>query len=356
MINKYWKFSICLIITGLFAGLNIYAHPLYCDPLASVAVFDTIVCDGDINVQIIGGASREQVVTPNPSSIRVGVRGSTLFLSGRRSFGESRPFVKIYLDRDLKQLSLGGSASVAGENIQSHCLEIFDASCSDLCMRGHIVLNRLVSTGPGNIDLEGINSNTLEVVANNTAPIHLAGRADRLYARLGDRDQLDMDYLRIKKLTWANNNYGINYRLETKRGLIKKLEQAGVQVVTHGDRLRVVLPVAHFFSVEKSELQKSQEPILELLAKLVMLYGNGPIFIGGYSNNIGYDRDNIKRTSQQANDVAAALWSYGVDQRRMYIQGYASKFPIATNKSMEGREMNSRIEVSNYESYLIQRL
>ena len=346
MIHKYWKFSICLMITGLFAVLNIHAQPLCFGQLTNSAIFNTIVCDGDISVEIIGGANCERVVTADSRLIHAEVRSGTLFLSARNPLETRRPFVKIYMDRDLKQLSLSGSASVAGKDIQSHFLEIFDASCGDLCIRGHIALNRLISSGPGDIDLEWIDSNTLELVASNTAHIHLVGRVDQLYARVRDSDQLDTQYLHIKKLSWANNDsYDVAYPLETRRSLIKRLEQAEVQVVTQGDRLRVLMPVASFFSVDKSELQKSQEPTLKLLAKLVMLYGNGPVFIEGYSNNIGYDRDNVKRTLQQASDIAVVLWSYGVDQGRMHIHGYGSNSSIANNQTMRGRDRNSRIEI-----------
>lgn len=346
MTNKYWKWSICLIITGLFAALNIQAQSICWDPLTHPALFHSIVAEGDISVEIIGGANCEQIVTANPHLIRAEVRNDTLFLSARDPLETRRPFVKIYMDQDLKQLSLSGAASVAGKDIQSHCLEILDASCGDLCIRGHIALNSLNSSGTGNIDVEQVDSNILELTASNTAYIHLIGRVDQLYARVRDTDQLNTQYLHIRKLIWADNNYSIDYPLETKRSLIKRLEQADVQVVTQGDRLRVLLPAAHFFSVDKSELQKSQEPVLKLLAKLIMLYGNTPVFIAGYSNNIGYDRDNIKRTSQQASDIKAALWSYGVDQRRMDIHGYANKFSIANNKTIKGREINSRIEIT----------
>ena len=100
-----------------------------------------------------------------------------------------------------------------------------------------------------------------------------------------------------------------------------------------------------FFDVEKSELLVAKEPNLILIAKLISLYGNVPIFVRGYTDNVGYDVENVKRTTQQANDVAAVLWSYGLDKRYIHVQGYGSKLPIANNGSMKGREMNRRIEI-----------
>ena len=135
------------------------------------------------------------------------------------------------------------------------------------------------------------------------------------------------------------------YPLETKRALVKRLALSEIQVVEQGDHLRILIPVDNFFNIEKSRLRASKEPDLGLVAKLVLLYGRVPVFIQGYSDNVGYDRNNIERTMQQANDIAAVLWSQGVDQWRIQVEGYGSRFPIANNKTVEGREMNRRIEV-----------
>lgn len=136
------------------------------------------------------------------------------------------------------------------------------------------------------------------------------------------------------------------YPLESRRLLIHRLTALRVQVVELGDRLRIILPIDRFFDVEKSKFRASKEPILVLISKLALLYGNSPIFVQGYSDNLGYEADNIARTTLEARQVAAILWSYGVDQRRMIVRGYGSRFPIADNRSMEGRRYNRRIEIN----------
>lgn len=135
------------------------------------------------------------------------------------------------------------------------------------------------------------------------------------------------------------------YPLEGKLSLMKRLAAYDVQVVEQGDHLRIIIPSDDFFDVDKSALWMSKEPALELVAKLVLLYGNTPVLVQGFSNNIENEASNMKRTTQQANDVAAVLWSYGVDQRRLRVQGYASKFPIANNRTVEGRRYNHRVEI-----------
>lgn len=214
MIYKYWKFGICLI--ALLSFLNAYADPLCCGQsfcsraslpvidshstvLKNLAKFNAIDVNGPIDVQIFGGADCQQVVLTDPSVTRVEVRDGILFLSeGTRLTARERLLVKVYMPCDLNQLSLSNSASVAGECIQSRCLTIFDASCGNLCLRGRIVLNKLVSTESGDIDLEWVDSNSIEIIANHGGHIHLAGRANQLYVQLADSVRLDTQYLRVK--------------------------------------------------------------------------------------------------------------------------------------------------------------
>lgn len=132
--------------------------------------------------------------------------------------------------------------------------------------------------------------------------------------------------------------------LEGKPSLIKRLALDDVQVVEQGEHLRIIIP-ADFFNIEKSKLRMSKEPALERVAKLVLLYRNAPVFVQGFSNNIENEASNMERTTEQANDVAAVLWSYGVDQRRLRVKGYGSKFPIADNRTVEGRWYNRRVEI-----------
>jgi len=211
---KYWKFGICLM--ALLSLVSVYAEPLCCrqafcsrgslpviDPRATVlknlAAFNAIDVNGPIDVQIFGGADCQQVALMDSRSIRVEVREGILFLSGgTRPTAREHLLVKVYMPRDLTHLSLSHSANVAGECIQSHCLTIFDASCGSLCLRGHIVLDKLVSTESGDIDLEWVDSNSIEIIANNGAQIHLAGRANHLYAQLADSVRLETQYLRVK--------------------------------------------------------------------------------------------------------------------------------------------------------------
>ena len=224
MIHRYWKFGICFIFTGLLSILSAYAAPLCCSHssscsshsfpaiphgaivLKNLPAFNAIDSDGSIAVQIYGGADRQQVVLTDPRATRAEVIRGKLFLrEGTRPLASGRLHVIVYMNCELNQLNLAHFTSIAGECIQSRCLTIFDESCGDLCLRGHIALNKLISTESGDIDIEWVDSDTIEIAADNTAHIHLGGRANRLYARLAGAATLDTQYLRVKS-AWVKSD------------------------------------------------------------------------------------------------------------------------------------------------------
>lgn len=207
MACRYWKLGIYFM--GLLSFLGASAQPLYefsKNPTTvkkNFALFNAIDVDGAVDVQIFGAVGPQQWVVLDPRAMRAEVKGGTLFLrESSRLVSRKRLSVKVYTGRDLNQLTLSGSASVAGVSLQSRCLSVLDASCGSLCLRGHIVLNKLISTGSGNIDIEWVDGNAVEVVARG-GHIHLAGRADQLYAKLTRSAVLDTQYLRVMS-AWVN--------------------------------------------------------------------------------------------------------------------------------------------------------
>lgn len=234
MIHRYWKFGVCLM--ALLSFVSTYAAPLCCtqsfcsrsslpviDPNAKVLknlpAFNAIDVSGPIDVQIFGGADCQQVALKDPQGTRAEVKDGILFLSeGTRPLARERLLVKVYMSSNLTQLNLSNAAKVAGECIQSHCLTIFDASCRELCLRGHIVLNKLISTESGDINLEWVDSNSVEVIANKGAHIHLAGRANHLYAQLADTVHLDTQYLRVKS-AWVKADAAAQADIFSSRSL-----------------------------------------------------------------------------------------------------------------------------------------
>ncbi|MDR0194429.1 MAG: OmpA family protein, partial [Myroides sp.] len=57
------------------------------------------------------------------------------------------------------------------------------------------------------------------------------------------------------------------------------------------------------------------------------------------------DRINLPLSDNRANAVKVYLIEKGIDSSRLTSKGYGSKDPIASNKTVKGRELNRRVEI-----------
>ena len=67
--------------------------------------------------------------------------------------------------------------------------------------------------------------------------------------------------------------------------------------------------------------------------------------IGGYTDNTGDPEENKKLSQARAEAVMNALIEQGIDASRLTAEGYGSEFPVADNKTPEGREQNRRVAI-----------
>ncbi len=138
----------------------------------------------------------------------------------------------------------------------------------------------------------------------------------------------------------------MGYFADRPSAILSKLAQQGVQVVSIGQSLKLIIPTDACFDFGTSELTAHCENILNNTAAFLKKTGNAPINVAGYTDNI-MDESIAQRLSQtQADSVVAFLWAHGIPQQRFQAKGYGSANPIATNYTNRGNKMNRRIEIS----------
>jgi outer membrane protein OmpA-like peptidoglycan-associated protein/tetratricopeptide (TPR) repeat protein len=101
-----------------------------------------------------------------------------------------------------------------------------------------------------------------------------------------------------------------------------------------------------FFDHNKFQLKP--ESVSEL-DKVVQLMRDNPkliIELGGHTDNVGADADNMKLSVNRAKAVIAHLLNNQVDPKRLTYKGYGSKKPVASNETEEGKAMNRRTELN----------
>ncbi|HVK40228.1 MAG TPA: OmpA family protein [Candidatus Kapabacteria bacterium] len=151
-----------------------------------------------------------------------------------------------------------------------------------------------------------------------------AGRVYSFLAELGGYYAVS-DNLDVKGLT--------GYR-ELKRDLMLTPVEVGATI-----RLNNI-----FFDFAKSELRGESFP--ELARAIEFLNGNPNVTIevGGHTDNVGADADNLALSESRARAVLEYLRAQGIDASRLTSRGYGETKPVASNGTDEGRQRNRRVE------------
>ncbi len=99
------------------------------------------------------------------------------------------------------------------------------------------------------------------------------------------------------------------------------------------------------FEFNKSELLSRAYGVLDSLAITMKEHPEYKWEIDGYTDGVGSARYNKKLSEKRAQSVVDYLVNKGVERSSLKIVGYGEENPIATNKTVEGRSMNRRVEI-----------
>jgi outer membrane protein OmpA-like peptidoglycan-associated protein len=99
-----------------------------------------------------------------------------------------------------------------------------------------------------------------------------------------------------------------------------------------------------FFDLGKATLREDSKKELD---KLYEILSNSEIVIelGGHTDSIGSDDANQSLSQQRVNSVKTYLEEKGISNTRLMAVGYGEKFPVASNTTDAGRQLNRRVEV-----------
>lgn len=99
------------------------------------------------------------------------------------------------------------------------------------------------------------------------------------------------------------------------------------------------------FETAKANLNASAQ---NSLTKLAMYLADNPdrnILIEGHTDSRGSDEYNMGLSLRRADSVATFLERNGVDRLRIVTKGYGEMYPVASNGTDEGRQLNRRVEL-----------
>lgn len=133
-----------------------------------------------------------------------------------------------------------------------------------------------------------------------------------------------------------------NVEAERAKRLQAQLEQLSAKqtprgyVITLGDIL---------FDVDRAELRSGARRSLERLAEFARDNPERRFEIDGFTDSQGSAEYNMGLSDRRANAVRQALIGLGVPANRIDVKAFGPAFPIASNDTPAGRQLNRRVEV-----------
>ncbi|MBO0934300.1 sodium-translocating pyrophosphatase [Fibrella aquatilis] len=99
------------------------------------------------------------------------------------------------------------------------------------------------------------------------------------------------------------------------------------------------------FETGSATLKPESQEQLTNVAEVLKAYPNVNVKIGGYTDNTGDAKKNMKLSGDRAASVLKELSGMGIASSRLEAEGYGQEHPVASNDTEEGRAQNRRISV-----------
>jgi outer membrane protein OmpA-like peptidoglycan-associated protein len=99
------------------------------------------------------------------------------------------------------------------------------------------------------------------------------------------------------------------------------------------------------FDAGKSELKPGADNTLDKIADVLQEYSDHTLKIEGFTDSTGDDNYNESLSQLRAEAVKNALVQRGIGPDRIDTRGYGERYPIATNNTPTGRQLNRRVEI-----------
>lgn len=133
--------------------------------------------------------------------------------------------------------------------------------------------------------------------------------------------------------------------LQHRDQLAQQIEAQGVQVISHGDTVRIILPADDFFIVNSPRLTTQGKAKLNLIASYLYMSPTVSIKVLGFTDSLETPNRKLALTQARADRTLKQIWGRNIDVRIMSAEGMADSYPVADNQTAEGREANRRIEI-----------
>ena len=99
------------------------------------------------------------------------------------------------------------------------------------------------------------------------------------------------------------------------------------------------------FETGSAVIKPESYAVLDEILKSTVVAENLKVGVYGHTDNVGGDAYNQELSERRAETVRDTLAGMGVGADRITTRGYGRSFPVATNGTEAGRQLNRRVEV-----------
>jgi outer membrane protein OmpA-like peptidoglycan-associated protein len=156
-------------------------------------------------------------------------------------------------------------------------------------------------------------------------------------ARAMEEERLKKDQQQQQQSTAATELAAEVKRLESELADVRAKQTERGWVLTLKNEL--------LFDTGGATLKDGAQRALNNLTQFLNKYPDRGIAIEGFTDSTGSKEMNQRLSERRAAAVKEALVARGIEARRIDTRGYGPEFPIASNETPTGRQLNRRVEI-----------
>ncbi len=137
-----------------------------------------------------------------------------------------------------------------------------------------------------------------------------------------------------------------HYMDQQEAELRRRLQGTGVRVTRQGQNLVLNMPGNITFATDSAALNANFFDVLNSVAIVLKHYSKTVVQVAGFTDSTGSAAYNLRLSQERAQAVAKYLESQGVSPSRLVVRGYGERFPVASNQTAAGRQLNRRVEIT----------
>ncbi|BCA94509.1 membrane protein [Legionella antarctica] len=141
---------------------------------------------------------------------------------------------------------------------------------------------------------------------------------------------------------------------DSKPNIVKELSKQNIQFVEYGDTMTLIVPTDKYFMFQSPRLTELCYPGLNNIVRLIKLYPQSPIYVAGFTDNVGSRYHKRMLSQAQAETILTFLWANGIQAYRLKPEGYGDKNTVSENKLIHGSAQNRRIEIQWFTGLIAQ--